>query len=101
MFFPWKKFGICLWSKHIFKMLNYALSRGKRLTSLHLVNKKKLFIYTRAITQKRVTSGGVHFRAWQHSSEEMQERWRICSDTVSNLTGQGIEPKPLVPITTS
>ena len=41
-------------------------------------------------------SGGVHFRGLapgQHSSEKMSQRWRVVSDTESNLTGPEIEPK--------
>ena len=50
--------------------------------------------YTRDITPKRVTSGGVHLRGLtheQHSSEETSQRWRVAGDTnpvhMSNLHG--------------
>ena len=55
----------------------------------------------RDITQKRVTSGGAHFRAWQHSSEKILQRWRNFSNTVFNVTGPEIESKPSAPIETS
>ena len=48
--------------------------------------------YTRDITPKRVTSGGVHLldlAPGQHSSEVV----RAIGDNVSNLTCQGIEPQ--------
>ena len=51
--------------------------------------------YTRFITPKRVTSGGIHLRdltPGQHSSEETSQRWRAVGDTVSDLTGPGSEP---------
>ena len=57
--------------------------------------------YTRGITAKRVTSGGIHLRnlaPGQHSSEETSQRWRAVDDTLSDLTGQVIEPKPTAPI---
>ena len=51
--------------------------------------------YTRSVTPKRVTSGGVHHRVLargQHSSEETFQRLRAVGDTVSNFTALGIEP---------
>ena len=51
---------------------------------------------TRAITRKRVTSGGIHlhgFAPGQHSSEETTQRWRAVVEAVSNLTVTGIEPQ--------
>ena len=60
----------------MFKVLTYALSRCKRLSSLHLVNKKKSNVYyTLGIMRNRVMSGGAHRGAWQHSSEEILQRW--------------------------
>ena len=41
--------------------------------------------YTRAITPKRVTSGGAHLRGLApglHSFEGLSERWRAVGDTV-------------------
>ena len=52
--------------------------------------------YTRRIAPKRVTSGGTHLRglaSGQHSAEKTSQRWRAVSDTVSDLTGLGIEPQ--------
>ena len=42
--------------------------------------------YTRGITPKRVTSGGVHLRSLapgQYSSEETSQRWRAAGDIVT------------------
>ena len=47
---------------------------------------KSNFHYTRAITPKRVTSGGNHLRGLapgQHSSDVTSQRWRAVGDTVS------------------
>ena len=52
--------------------------------------------YTRGITPKHVTSGGVHFRGLapgQHSSEKTSQWWQAIGDTVFDLTGPGIEPQ--------
>ena len=52
--------------------------------------------YTRGITPKRVTSGGINLRDLApglHSSEETSQRWRVIGDIVSDLTGPRIEPK--------
>ena len=41
-------------------------------------------------------SGGIHLRSLatgQHSSEESSQQWRNVRDTMSNLTGRGIEPQ--------
>ena len=48
------------------------------------------------ITPKRVKSGGTHLRgkaSGQHNSEETSQRWRAVGDTISDLTGPGIEPQ--------
>ena len=54
------------------------------------VNKSKSYLYyARGVTPKRVTSGGDHLRCFapgQHNSEKIY-------DTVSDLTGQEIEPQ--------
>ena len=58
--------------------------------------KKSNLYCTRGITQKRVTSGGAHLRdlvPGQHSCEATSQRWRDVGDTVSSLTGSGIEPQ--------
>ena len=57
---------------------------------------KKNLHYSRGITPKRVTSGGVHLRGLapgQHSSEGTSQRWRAVGDTVSDLTNPRFEPK--------
>ena len=51
--------------------------------------------YTRAITWKRVTSGGAGPRGLapkQYNFEETSQRWRAVGDTVSDLADPGIEP---------
>ena len=52
----------------------------------HSGNRKKSNLYyTRGITPKRVTSGGVHLRGLapgQHASEEMTQRWQTVGDYV-------------------
>ena len=62
------------------------------------VDIKKSNLYdTRGITPKRVTSGGVHLHSLAHgqlSSEETSQRWLAVGDTASDLTIQGIEPRP-------
>ena len=53
------------------------------------------YIYN--ITSKRVTSGGIHLHGLapgQHSSEETSQRWQAVGNTVSDLTGPGIELPP-------
>ena len=65
---------------------------------LHPNIKTKSSLYTRSIKPKRVTSGGVHLRDLVHeqdSCEETSPGWRAVSDTVSDLTGLGIEPPNL------
>ena len=60
-----------------------------------LTKKKSTLHYTRGITPKRVTTGGVHLRdlaLGQHNSEETTQQWRDVGDTVSDLTSPGIEP---------
>ena len=52
--------------------------------------------FTSNFTPKRVTSGGVHLRGLapgKHISEETLQRWQAVGDTVSYLTGTGIESK--------
>ena len=49
------------------------------------IEKKSNIHYTRGITPKRVTSGGLDLRGLtreQHSSEEMSQRWRAVGETV-------------------
>ena len=56
------------------------------------------------ITSKRVTNSGIHLRGLapgQHSSEETSQRWRAVGDTVSDLIGPGIKPRPPAPIAMS
>ena len=65
------------------------------LTLLQSMSKPNLH-YTRGITPKRVTSGGVRLRGLapgQHSSEETMQRWRAVGNTVSGLTVPGIKPQ--------
>ena len=55
--------------------------------------------YTRGITPKRVTSGGVHLRGLtpgQHSSEETSQR-----GTLSDLPAWESDPRPFAPIAVS
>ena len=62
---------------------------------LFFAKKLKLY-YTRGITPKHVTSGGVHLRGLapgQHSSEETSQHLRAVSGTKSDLTGMGIKPQ--------
>ena len=57
--------------------------------------------YTRCITSKYVTSGGIHLRGLapgQHSSEETLLRWRVAADFESYSDGLGFEPVPSAPI---
>ena len=57
-------------------------------------NSKSNLECARGITPKRVTSGGAPLRCFapgQHSSEETLQRWQAVGDTVSDLTGRGIE----------
>ena len=52
---------------------------------------------TRAITPKRVTSGGIRLRSLapgQQSSEETSQQWRVAGDAVSDMTGS--ENKPMI-----
>ena len=59
-----------------------------------LTIKKSNLHYTRDITPKHVTSGGIRLRGLapgQHSSEETSQRWRAVDYTGSDLTSQGME----------
>ena len=52
--------------------------------------------YTRVITRKRVTSGGVsssQLKPGQHSFAETSQRWRAVDDTVSDQTDPGTKPQ--------
>ena len=71
------------------------------MVSFHCLNivqhtaHKSYLHYTRGITLKRITSGGIHLRGLalgQHSSEETLQRCPAVGDTASDLTGPGIEP---------
>ena len=58
--------------------------------------KSSLHLRYCCIKTKRVTSGEVHLRglaSGQHSSEETSQRWQAVGNTVSDLTGPGIEPQ--------
>ena len=60
---------------------------------LEKFTKKSNPYYTRGITSKRVTSGGVHLRGLapgQHSSEETSQRTGAAGNTASDLTETGI-----------
>ena len=51
--------------------------------------------YTRGITPKRATSGGIHLRGLapgQHSSEETSQRWRAVGNAVYDLIGTESNP---------
>ena len=51
--------------------------------------------YTRGITLKCVTSGGVNLRGLtsrQHSNDETLQRWPAVGDIVYDLTGVGVDP---------
>ena len=43
------------------------------------------------MTPKRVTKGEAHLH--DLATEELSQQWRAIRDTVSNLTGPGIEPQ--------
>ena len=69
-----------------------------------LMIRKSNFHYTRGITPKRMTSGGVHIRGLvpgQHSSDETSQRWRAVGDTASDLSCLGDEPRPPAPLAIS
>ena len=45
---------------------------------------------------KHVTSGGIHLRGLapgQHSSEKISLEWLVIGETLSDLSGLGIEPQ--------
>ena len=70
------------------------MSKSPCYEAYHCKSKKSNLPYTRGITPKRVTSGGIHLRGLapgQHSSKETSQWWRAVGDTVSDLTGQRIE----------
>ena len=59
----------------------------KKKTNLH---------FSRGIMPKRETSGGIHLRVLalgRHSSKEMSQEWLAVGDSLSDLTGPGIEPQ--------
>ena len=75
--------------------LDVFLQRIALSFSINSFNKKSNLYYTRGVTPKRVTIGGIHLRGLapgQHSSEETSQRWRVVGDTLFDLTGPGIEP---------
>ena len=77
------------------RLIRHTGMKFPRTPKIWLVrNKKSNLHYTRDITPKLVSSGGVHLRglaAGQHSSEETSPQWRAVGDTVSNLTAPRIE----------
>ena len=63
---------------------------------LNIILKSSLYSRSRGITPKSVTSNGAEFLGLAHvlhSSEETWQRWRAVGNTVSDLTGPGIEPQ--------
>ena len=63
-------------------------------SSKQIASEQSNLHYTRGITSKRVTSGGVHLRGsapGQHCFEEALQWWRAVGDTASVLTGPVIE----------
>ena len=69
---------------------------GSKLKLLQIESPKLNLHYTRGITPKRVTSGGAHFAGLapgQHSYHKTSQRLGGVSDTVSDVTGLGIESK--------
>ena len=89
-----KGYEIFVWSE----IYEFEIIRQK-ITDIQI--KKSNLHYTRSITPKRVTSGGVHLSGLapgQHSSEETSQRWRAVGDSTSDLTGPGIEPAALLAV---
>ena len=77
-------------------MYKQCLLKKVPILDLKLEIKSSLYP-TRIITPKRVTSGGAHLRGLapgQCSSGKTSQRWQVVGDTVSDLTGPGIEPTP-------
>ena len=65
---------------------NFVAKVQLRLKDRYEISNQKNFHYTRGITPKRVTSGGVHLHGLApglHGSEETSQWWRAVSDTVS------------------
>ena len=64
-------------------------------------NKKSNLHYTRGITPKRVTSGGIHLREFApglYSSEETSQQRRAIVDTEYDVNDSGIEPQTSSPM---
>ena len=60
-----------------------------------IVKQKSNLHCTCCIMARRVTDSGVQLHGiapGQHSFEELSQRWLAVGDTVSDLTGPGIEP---------
>ena len=67
-----------------------------RYSTVQPQTKKSNSCYTRGITLKKITSGEVHLRGLapaQDNCEKLSQRWRVVVDTVTDLTGSGIEPQ--------
>ena len=61
-----------------------------------MIKKRSNLCYTIGVSRKGVTSGGARLRGLtpgQHNSEETSQRLRAVGDTLSDLTGPGIEPQ--------
>ena len=61
-----------------------------------IFQKNQIFIILADVARERVTSGGVPVSCLVpglHSFEETLKRWPAVGDTVSDLTGPGIEPQ--------
>ena len=56
-------------------------------------NHQKNLHYTHGLTPKRVTSGGAHLRGLVSEQYSNEETWQADNNTVSNFTGEGIEPQ--------
>ena len=79
-----------------FVQATFSHKKLKIVKFLKLFYRKSNLHYTRDITPKHVTSGGSHLRGLasrQHSSEETSQRWRVIGNTVTDLSGPGIEPQ--------
>ena len=83
----------CFAQFHVLLFCSWMLISHFLITwSLRIMN-FALWLRSRGITPKRVTSGGAHFRGLapgQHSFKETLQRWRAFGDTVSGFTGSEI-----------
>ena len=83
-------------------LYNFLLTLTNKIVTKNCSHQKSNLHYTRGITPKCVTSGGIHLRSLapeRHNSEETSQRWRTVGDTAStDLTGSEIVPTTPAPI---